>query len=146
MNSSKQSHRVLTFLPGVWIRSSTTSRLDLDLTKDRAVWRRRSWTHSKARIRQQRRSQSQCYSTIHSLSPRFEMPLWQNTQPRTVQVEDLVLCWIQKTDGCPKLLNPWEGPFIISRVTGPGSYELMTEDGVPVKNSWHISQLRRFYA
>jgi hypothetical protein len=37
-------------------------------------------------------------------------------------------------------------PFIIAKVTGPGSYELMTEDAVPVRNSWHIRQLRRFYA
>jgi hypothetical protein len=42
--------------------------------------------------------------------------------------------------------SPWKGPFIIAKVTGPGSYELIIEDGVPVRNSWHISQLRRFYA
>jgi hypothetical protein len=69
-----------------------------------------------------------------------------NTQPRTLQVRDLVLHRIQKTDGHHKLLRPWEGPFIISRVTESGSYKLITEDGVPVRNSWHISQLQRFYA
>jgi hypothetical protein len=62
-----------------------------------------------------------------------------NTQPRTLQVGDQVLCRIQKTDGRHKLFSPWEGPFIISRVTGLESYELMTEDGVPVRNSCHIS-------
>ena len=45
-----------------------------------------------------------------------------------------------------KLLSPWEGPFIVSKVTWLGSFELMTEDGIPVRNSWHISQLQRFYA
>jgi hypothetical protein len=69
-----------------------------------------------------------------------------NTQPHTLQVEDLVLRRIQKIDGRHKLLSPWEGPLIIAKVTGPGLYELMTEDGIPVRNSWHISQLRRFYA
>jgi transposase InsO family protein len=68
-----------------------------------------------------------------------------NTQPCTLQVEDLVLRRIQKTDGRHKLLNPWEGPFIIAKVTRLGSYELMTEDGILVRNSWHISQLQRFY-
>jgi hypothetical protein len=40
-----------------------------------------------------------------------------NTQPRTFQIGDLVLRHIQKTDGRHKLLSPWEGPFIISKVT-----------------------------
>ena len=69
-----------------------------------------------------------------------------NTQPRSLQVGDLVLRRIQKTDGRHKLLSPWEGPFIVSKVTGPGTYKLITEDGKEVSNTWHISQLRRFYA
>ena len=69
-----------------------------------------------------------------------------NTQPRSLQIGDLVLRRIQKTDGRHKLLSPWEGAFIIAKVTGPGTYELMTEDGIEVKNTWHISQLKRFYA
>jgi hypothetical protein len=68
-----------------------------------------------------------------------------STQPRSVQVGDLVLQRIQKADGRHKLLSPWEGPFIIAKVIGPGTYKLMTEDGVQDRNSWHISQLRRFY-
>jgi hypothetical protein len=58
----------------------------------------------------------------------------------------LVLRRIQKTDGRHKLLSPWEGPFIVAKVSRPGTYKLMTEDGVEVMNMWHISQLRRFYA
>jgi hypothetical protein len=69
-----------------------------------------------------------------------------NTKQRSVQVEDLVLRRIQKTNGRHKLLSPWEGPFIVAKVSGPGTYKLMTEDGAEVRNMWHISQLRRFYA
>jgi hypothetical protein len=69
-----------------------------------------------------------------------------NTQPRPLQIRDLVLRRIQKTDGCHKLLSPWEGPFIVTKVIGPGTYKLITEDGKEVNNTWHISQLRRFYA
>jgi hypothetical protein len=46
-------------------------------TNDRAICWRRGWTHLKARARQHRRGQNQCYSTIHSLSPRLDVPLWQ---------------------------------------------------------------------
>jgi hypothetical protein len=53
-----------------------------------------------------------------------------STQPRSIQVKDLVLRRIQKADGCHKLLSPWEVPFIIAKVTAPGTYELMTDDGV----------------
>jgi hypothetical protein len=69
-----------------------------------------------------------------------------STQPRSVQVGDLVLRRIQKANGHHKLLSPWEGLFIEAKVTGPGTYELMTKDGIQVRNSWHISQLWRFYA
>jgi hypothetical protein len=68
-----------------------------------------------------------------------------NTQPRTFQIGDLVLRRIQKIDRCHKLLSPWEGPFIVSKVTRLASFKLMTEDGILVRNSWHIIQLRRFY-
>jgi hypothetical protein len=68
-----------------------------------------------------------------------------STQQCSVQVRDVVLRRIQKTDGCHNL-SPWEGPFIVAKVTGPDTYELMTEDGIKVRNTWHISQLRRFYA
>jgi hypothetical protein len=53
---------------------------------------------------------------------------------------------MQKTDERHKLLSPWEGPFIVAKVTGPSTYKLMTEDGIEVRNTWHISQQRRFYA
>jgi hypothetical protein len=69
-----------------------------------------------------------------------------STKQRSVQVGDLVLRRIQKTDRRHKLLSPWKGPFIVIKVSGPGTYKLMTEDRVEVRNTWHISQLRRFYA
>jgi hypothetical protein len=69
-----------------------------------------------------------------------------STKQRSVQVGDLVLRRIQKTNGRHKLLSPWEGPFIVQKVSRLGTYKLMTEDGVEVRNTWHIIQLRRFYA
>ena len=69
-----------------------------------------------------------------------------STQPWSFQIRDLVLRRLQKTEGRHKLLSPWEGPFIVSKVTGPGTYKLITEDEKEVSNTWHISQLRRYYA
>jgi hypothetical protein len=68
-----------------------------------------------------------------------------STRPRKFHTGDLVLHRVQKIDGRHIVLSPWEGPYIISKVTGPGSYKLMTQDGILVRNTWHISQLRRFY-
>ena len=51
-----------------------------------------------------------------------------NTQPQSLQVGDQVLRRIQKTNGRHKLLSPWEGPIIVTKVTGPGMYKLITED------------------
>ncbi|CAO2185678.1 unnamed protein product [Urochloa humidicola] len=61
------------------------------------------------------------------------------------QVGDLVLHRIQKPTGLRKLKSPWEGPFEVSQVVGPGTYRLKTDDGQDVPNAWHIEHLRKFY-
>jgi hypothetical protein len=47
-----------------------------------------------------------------------------NVKERCFNIGDLVLCRIQNTEGLHKLSSPWEGPFSVSKVTGPGSYRL----------------------
>jgi hypothetical protein len=69
-----------------------------------------------------------------------------NVKERSFNVGDLVLQRIQNTEGLHKLSSPWEGPFSIAKVTGPGSYRLQKLEGDNISNSWNIDQLRRFYA
>jgi hypothetical protein len=47
-----------------------------------------------------------------------------NVKERSFNVGDLVLRRIQNTEGLHKLSSPWEGPFTVAKVTGPGSYRL----------------------
>ena len=61
------------------------------------------------------------------------------------EVGDLVLRRKHESKDVHKLASPWEGPFIVKCVSWPGSYRLMTQDGVEVPNSWNIEYLRRFY-
>ncbi|CAN6342512.1 unnamed protein product [Urochloa humidicola] len=68
-----------------------------------------------------------------------------SVQERSFQVGDLVLYRIQKLTGLRKLKSPWEGPFEVSQVVGPGTYRLKTDDGQDVPNAWHIEHLRKFY-
>jgi hypothetical protein len=68
-----------------------------------------------------------------------------NVKERSFNVGDLVLHRIQNTEGLHKLSSPWEGPFTVAKVTGPGSYCLQTLEGEDVNNSWNIDQLCRFY-
>jgi hypothetical protein len=49
-----------------------------------------------------------------------------NIKERSFNVGDLVLRRIQNMEGLHKLNLPWEGPFSVSKVTGPGSYRLQT--------------------
>jgi hypothetical protein len=69
-----------------------------------------------------------------------------NVKECSFNIGDLVLRRIQNTEGLHKLSSPWEGPFSISKVTGPGSYRLQTLEGDDISNSWNIDQLYRFYA
>jgi hypothetical protein len=52
-----------------------------------------------------------------------------NVKERSFNVGDLVLRRIQNTEGVHKLSSPWEGPFTIAKVTGPGTYRLPTLEG-----------------
>jgi hypothetical protein len=61
-----------------------------------------------------------------------------NVKERSFNIGDLVLRRIQNTEGLHKLSSPWEGPFTVAKVTGPGSYRLQTLEGEDVNNSWNI--------
>jgi hypothetical protein len=69
-----------------------------------------------------------------------------NVKERSLNVGDLVLRRIQNTEGLHKPSSPWEGPFTVAKVTGPGSYRLQTLEGEDISNSWNVDQLCRFYA
>jgi hypothetical protein len=71
---------------------------------------------------------------------------WRVSDASTIAIGDLVLRRIQNTEGLHKLSSPWEGPFTVAKVTGPGSYHLQTLEGEDVNNSWNVDQLCRFYA
>jgi len=45
-----------------------------------------------------------------------------NVQQRSFNIGDLVLRRIQDETGLHKLNSRWEGPFIVTKVTRPGSY------------------------
>jgi hypothetical protein len=64
---------------------------------------------------------------------------------RSFAVGDLVLRRILTGEGRHKLSPLWEGPFIVSEVTRPGSYRLTQMDDIEVGNSWNIEHLRKFY-
>jgi hypothetical protein len=130
----------------IWIRSRTISRFDLDIPKieqykeGEAEQTQRLELDSTEEVRINTTLQSARY--LQGLRCHYN----KSTKQRSVQVGDLVLQRIQKTNGRHKLLSPWESPFIVIKVSRPGTYKLMTEDGEEVKNMWHISHLRRFYA
>jgi hypothetical protein len=69
-----------------------------------------------------------------------------NVNERSFNVGDSVLRHIPNMKGLHKLSSPWEGPFSVSKMTGPGSYRLQTLEGKDISNSWNFDQLSRFYA
>ena len=76
-------------------------------------------------------------------------------RPRSFQEGDLVLRLIQRTAGQHKLLAPWEGPFIISKVLDNDSYYLIDaqkpqarkrdDSDKETERPWNANLLRRFY-
>ena len=66
-------------------------------------------------------------------------------RPRGFQEGDLVLRLRQDNRGRHKDHSPWEGPFIITKVSKPRTYKLCNKEGEVYDNAWNIEQLRRFY-
>ena len=58
-----------------------------------------------------------------------------NVQQISFNIGDLVLRRIQDETGLHKLNSRWEGPFIVTKVTRPGSYRITDADGDEVPNS-----------
>ena len=44
-----------------------------------------------------------------------------------------------------KLTSNWEGPYIIARKIGPGSFILKGMEGKELKNCWNADVLRKYY-
>ena len=68
-----------------------------------------------------------------------------NVQLSSFNVGDMVLRHIQDETGLHKLNSGWEGAFIVTKVTRPGSYRLVDSEGQELPNSWNIEHLRRLY-
>jgi hypothetical protein len=64
-----------------------------------------------------------------------------NIKERSFNAGNLVLRHILNMEGLHKLSSPWEGPFTVPKVLGPGSYHLQTLEGKDISNSWNIGQL-----
>ena len=82
-------------------------------------------------------------------SARYQQSLrWyqaQRVRRRDLNKGDLVLRLRQDSQGCHKLILPWEGPYIVAEVLKPGTYKLANEKGEVFTNAWNIQQLHRFY-
>src|SRR6185503_1502256 len=68
-----------------------------------------------------------------------------NVQQISFNIGDLVLRRIQDETGLHKLNSRWDGPFIVIKVTRPGSYRITDADSNEVPNSWNIEHLHKVY-
>ncbi|GAA0160627.1 hypothetical protein LIER_39070 [Lithospermum erythrorhizon] len=66
---------------------------------------------------------------------------------RQFNVGDLVLRMYAITrPNCKNKLSPkWEGPYKISKVVGPATYELSHLNGRLINHTWHATKLRKYY-
>ena len=67
---------------------------------------------------------------------------------RSYMSGDLVLKKLlpsRKNPAHGKLGPTWAGPYIISRVVRPGSYEHQTEEGKILQHAWNAEHLKHFY-
>ena len=63
---------------------------------------------------------------------------------RILEVDDLVLRRTQSIKEKHKLSPPWEGPYTVTEVIRPITYQLEDNNRNVLTNTWNIEQLRRF--
>ena len=69
-------------------------------------------------------------------------------RPRVFHPGDLVLWKVFENTANPtagKFQPNWEGPYIVKRLSEPGSYAIDTIDGTPVLRMWNAMHLKRYY-
>ena len=66
---------------------------------------------------------------------------------KSFQAGDLVLRNAKATQKSEhgKLLEKWEGPYIILEDYGKGTYKLQKSNREPLKHNWNIRMLKRYY-
>jgi hypothetical protein len=112
-------------LHGVWIGGSVTSRSDLWSTQINI----RSIAEAEAtRLEDIDVLEEERQNVVIQLA-RYQQTLIRRYHDKAVRhrsfaVGDLVLHRVLTLEGRHKLSPPWEGPFIVTEVTQPGSYRL----------------------
>jgi hypothetical protein len=137
---------ILTIFSSLRIRSNTNSGLTMEISKNRTIRKGRSRRSKEFRNWHTWRSQRQRNHTKRQISTRIKKTLRQKQATAFFETRRSSSQALSEKSDRHKLLSPWEGPFKVSKVQGPGTYELTTMDDIPLKNTWHISHLRRFYA
>ena len=67
---------------------------------------------------------------------------------KTLNVGDLVLRKVvlaTKISRHKKLVAKWEGPYVIAKVSKPGTYYLRTTEGMELMRPWNIEHLKKYY-
>ena len=63
---------------------------------------------------------------------------------RILKVDDLILQRTQSTKEKHKVSPPWEGPYTVTEVIRPGTYQLEDNNSNVLTNNWNIEQLCHF--
>ena len=69
-------------------------------------------------------------------------------KPISLQVGNLVLRKViltTKVSRHGKLAAKWEGPYVVTRVSRPGTYYLRMFDGMELMRLWNIEHLKKYY-
>ena len=69
-------------------------------------------------------------------------------KPRVFQPGDLGLRKVFENTADPtvgKFQPNWEGPYVVTRPGGSGSYAIEKTDGTPIPGMWNVMHLKRYY-
>ena len=144
-DDAEPGHRFLAILSSLWGRGHLTHGLGIRSPRTKAYDDQSNQTSQEDSLDQLEEARD--VALLHSA--RYQQSLRRyharGVRSRDFQVGDLVLRLRQDARGRHKLTPPWEGPFIITKISKPGTYKLANDQGEVYNNAWNIQQLRRFY-
>lgn len=62
-----------------------------------------------------------------------------------IAVGDLLIKRKPNVDNLGKLVEKWEGPFIVTKQTRPGAFYITKQDGEELPHSWNVDSLKKYY-
>lgn len=146
-NNYKKGNQRHSIQTSIWNRCLSSRRSWVTIVPQSNFWLEEKWGRPSGKCVPGWKIEVNCYFACCCLSTKSCSALHFGVHERYFQVRLYVLreTTLSKPDQLGKLMPNWEGPYNISSMPHLWTYKLENIDGTPIKNTWNIVKLKKYY-